>query len=62
MSPNGEIAGKIQAEARERGLIMTTAGAYAQCLRSLVPLVISDNMLDEGLDIFADATEAVLKG
>ena len=62
MSPNGEIAGKIQAEARERGLIMTTAGAYAQCLRSLVPLVISDDMLDEGLDIFADATEAVLKG
>ncbi|MEM9616667.1 MAG: 4-aminobutyrate--2-oxoglutarate transaminase [Pseudomonadota bacterium] len=62
MLPNGEVAGKILAEARARGLIMTTAGAYAQCLRSLVPLVISDEMLNEGLDIFADATEAVLKG
>ena len=41
---------------------MTTAGSYAQCLRSLVPLTISDALLDEGLDIFADATEAVLKG
>ncbi|MEO1242268.1 MAG: 4-aminobutyrate--2-oxoglutarate transaminase [Pseudomonadota bacterium] len=61
MQPNGDVAGKILAEARARGLIMTTAGAYAQCLRSLVPLVISDEMLDEGLDIFADATEAVLK-
>lgn len=61
-APNGELAGKILAEARQRGLIMTTAGAYAQCLRSLVPLVVSDTLLDEGLDIFADATEAVLKG
>ncbi len=59
--PNGDVAGAILAEARQRGLIMTTAGAYAQCLRSLVPLVISDEMLNEGLDIFADAAEAVLK-
>ncbi len=59
--PNGEMAGKILTEARERGLIMTTAGAHAQCLRSLVPLVISDAMLNEGLDIFAEATQAALK-
>ena len=51
----------VLAEARQRGLIMTTAGAYAQCLRSLVPLVISDEMLDEGLDIFDAATEAAVK-
>lgn len=60
--PNGEMAGKILLEARERGLIMTTAGSNAQCLRSLVPLVVSDAVLNEGLDIFADATEAALKG
>ncbi len=60
--PNGDLAAAIMTEARARGLIMTTAGAYAQCLRSLVPLVISDEMLNEGLDIFADATEAALKG
>lgn len=59
--PNNALAVKIQKEARARGLILTTAGAYAQCLRSLVPLVISDEMLEEGLDIFADATEAALK-
>ena len=60
--PNNDLAGKILLEARERGLIMTTAGAYAQCLRSLVPLVISDELLSEGLDIFAEATEAAIKG
>ena len=59
--PNGEVAGAILLAARERGLIMTTAGAYAQCLRSLVPLVVSDELLNEGLDIFADAAESVFK-
>ena len=58
--PNPELAGKILVEARARGLIMTTAGAYAQCLRSLAPLVVSDDLLDEGLDIFAEATKAAL--
>ncbi|WP_428409241.1 4-aminobutyrate--2-oxoglutarate transaminase [Hyphococcus sp.] len=60
--PNGDLAGAILTEARQRGLIMTTAGAYAQCLRSLVPLVISNDLLDEGLDIFEEATEAAIKG
>lgn len=62
MQPDGDFAGKVLAEARKRGLIMTTAGAYAQCLRSLVPLVISNDLLDEGLDIFDASVEAVLKG
>lgn len=60
--PNGALAAKILIEARTRGLIMTTAGAQAQCLRSLVPLVVSDDLLNEGLDIFEEATEAVLQG
>jgi 4-aminobutyrate aminotransferase len=58
--PDGDLAGKIQSEARDRGLIMTTAGAYAQCLRCLVPLTISDRHLDEGLAIFAEATKAAI--
>jgi 4-aminobutyrate aminotransferase len=62
MKPNGDLAGKIQAEARDRGLIMTTAGAYAQCLRCLVPLTIPDSHLDEGLAIFAEATRAAIAG
>ena len=60
--PNGDLAAKIQTEARDRGLILTTAGAYAQCLRCLVPLTISDAHLDEGLRIFAEATMAAVAG
>ncbi len=59
--PNGDLAAKIQTECRDRGLIITTAGAYAQCLRCLTPLTISDRQLDEGLAIFAAATEAAVK-
>ncbi|MEL7015742.1 MAG: 4-aminobutyrate--2-oxoglutarate transaminase [Pseudomonadota bacterium] len=59
--PNAKAAGAILLAARERGLIMTTAGSHAQCLRSLVPLTISDRLLAEGLDIFADATQAALQ-
>ncbi|MEQ8748798.1 MAG: aminotransferase class III-fold pyridoxal phosphate-dependent enzyme, partial [Amphiplicatus sp.] len=58
--PNGDMASKIQLEARDRGLIMTTAGAYAQCLRCLTPLTITDALLDEGLAIFAEATKAAI--
>jgi len=58
--PNGDMASKIQLEARDRGLIMTTAGAYAQCLRCLTPLTITDALLDEGLEIFAEATKAAI--
>ena len=60
LKPNGDLAGKIQIEARDRGLILTTAGAYAQCLRCLVPLTISDRLLDEGLALFAEATAAAV--
>jgi 4-aminobutyrate aminotransferase-like enzyme len=60
--PDADLASKIQTEARDRGLILTTAGAYAQCLRCLTPLTISDATLDEGLAMFADATKAAVAG
>ena len=61
-APDPGLASAIQNEARDRGLIIAVAGAYAQCLRSLVPLTISDALLDEGLDMFEEATRAALKG
>lgn len=59
--PNGELAGKILGAARDRGLIMTTAGSNAQCLRSLVPLVVTDDILNEGLDLLDDAVDAAME-
>ena len=60
MRPDAALAGKIQVEARARGLILTTAGAYAQCLRCLVPLTVSNDVLDKGLGIFEEATQTAL--
>ena len=34
----------------ENGVILIYAGTHSNCLRYLVPLVITDEQLDEGLD------------
>jgi 4-aminobutyrate aminotransferase/(S)-3-amino-2-methylpropionate transaminase len=39
----------------ERGLITITAGTYGNILRSLMPLVIRDEELQEGLDVLEGA-------
>jgi 4-aminobutyrate aminotransferase/(S)-3-amino-2-methylpropionate transaminase len=43
----------------ERGLLTMRAGLYANCLRLLMPLVITDEQLQEGLDVLEDALRAV---
>ena len=35
----------------ERGLLTMRAGLYANCLRLLMPLTITDDQLQEGLDV-----------
>lgn len=39
----------------QRGLIVMRAGLYVNCIRLLVPLIISDEQLDEGLEILVEA-------
>ncbi|HEY3228420.1 MAG TPA: 4-aminobutyrate--2-oxoglutarate transaminase [Roseiflexaceae bacterium] len=43
----------------ERGLLTMRAGLYANCLRLLMPLVITDDQLQEGLDVLEDGLRAV---
>src|SRR5690348_8086786 len=43
----------------ERGLITVTAGTFNNVIRILVPLVVTDEELDEGLDIIEAALAAV---
>ena len=50
---------QIIAEARTRGLLLLSAGTYGNVLRFLMPLTISDAVLDEGLTILAEAVAAV---
>src|SRR6266852_4209742 len=43
----------------EHGLITITAGSYSNVVRVLVPLVISDAQMDEGLDVLESALQMV---
>ena len=58
--PNADAAVAIQTKARELGLIFLTAGKAGHVIRTHVPLVASDALVDEGLELFAKATAEVL--
>jgi 4-aminobutyrate aminotransferase/(S)-3-amino-2-methylpropionate transaminase len=46
---------KMLAVARERGLILLRSGIHHNVIRTLMPLTIPDEQLDEGLDIIGAA-------
>jgi 4-aminobutyrate aminotransferase/(S)-3-amino-2-methylpropionate transaminase len=58
--PAPELALAVIGAALQRGLILLKAGVYANCIRVLSPLTIEDAVLDEALDVWEDALEAVL--
>ena len=55
-----ELATRVVEEAFARGLLLLKAGVRLDCIRVLVPLVITDAELDEALAVWADALEAAL--
>ncbi len=56
--PNGAFLSALIREGMQRGVVSVSCGPYHNVLRHLVPLVISDEQLDEGLDLLADAAVA----
>jgi len=58
--PAGELTGKIANAALRNGAILPTAGLRGNVLRVLVSLVITDEQIDEGMDILEAAFEEVL--
>jgi 4-aminobutyrate aminotransferase/(S)-3-amino-2-methylpropionate transaminase len=58
--PATELASRVVAEALQRGLLLLKAGVAGNCIRVLVPLVISDAELDEALHVWEDALAAAL--
>jgi 4-aminobutyrate aminotransferase/(S)-3-amino-2-methylpropionate transaminase len=60
--PAADVASAVVAAAAERGLLLLKSGIYGNCIRVLVPLVISDAELDEALDVWEEALAAVLSG
>jgi 4-aminobutyrate aminotransferase / (S)-3-amino-2-methylpropionate transaminase / 5-aminovalerate transaminase len=58
--PAPELASAVVEAATERGLLLLKSGIYSNCIRVLVPLVITDAELDEALDVWEQALEATL--
>jgi 4-aminobutyrate aminotransferase/(S)-3-amino-2-methylpropionate transaminase len=58
--PATELARAVVRAAAERGLLLLTAGIYSNCIRVLVPLVVTDAELDEALGVWEDALAATL--
>jgi 4-aminobutyrate aminotransferase/(S)-3-amino-2-methylpropionate transaminase len=58
--PAPDFATRVAEEALERGLLLLKAGVYGNCIRVLVPLVITDAQLDEALGVWEEALDAVL--
>jgi 4-aminobutyrate aminotransferase/(S)-3-amino-2-methylpropionate transaminase len=57
--PAKDLTGKIANAAIRNGAVFPTAGLYGNVLRVLVPLVITDEQIDEGMDILEEAFEQV---
>jgi 4-aminobutyrate aminotransferase / (S)-3-amino-2-methylpropionate transaminase / 5-aminovalerate transaminase len=53
--PTGELASRVTAAARERGLVLLSCGIYGNVIRILVPLSIDDALLERGLDLLEEA-------
>src|SRR3954467_12570574 len=54
-APAADLATKVVEAAAERGLLLLKSGIYSNCIRVLVPLVISDAQRDEALGVWEAA-------
>ena len=56
--PAAEYLDAVLRESISRGLVTVSCGMYHNVLRHLIPLVISDDDLEEGLDVLAESAVA----
>jgi 4-aminobutyrate aminotransferase/(S)-3-amino-2-methylpropionate transaminase len=58
--PAPELASAVVEAAMDRGVLLLRSGIYSNCIRVLVPLVITDAELDEALEAWEEALETTL--
>jgi 4-aminobutyrate aminotransferase/(S)-3-amino-2-methylpropionate transaminase len=61
-TPNKHVVSEITTGSTRRGVVSVSCGIYKNVLRHLVPLVITDEQLAEGLDVLADTAVAAATG
>jgi 4-aminobutyrate aminotransferase / (S)-3-amino-2-methylpropionate transaminase / 5-aminovalerate transaminase len=59
-APAADVASRVVEAAAERGLLLLKSGIYSNCIRVLVPLVITDAELEEALGVWEEALETTL--
>jgi 4-aminobutyrate aminotransferase len=57
-APAGTLAAATTAAARERGLVLLSCGLHGNVIRILVPLVVSDQDLERGLELLEESLVA----
>ena len=57
--PDAAAAGAVAKACHAAGVVVLTCGSYGNVIRLLPPLVIGEALLDEGLDVLADAVRAL---
>ncbi len=55
LSPATDAVAEVMRYCHSQGLVLLTAGTYGNVIRMLPPLVIGDDLLDEGLSILEEA-------
>jgi 4-aminobutyrate aminotransferase/(S)-3-amino-2-methylpropionate transaminase len=58
--PDADKASGVVEAAAEHGLLLLKSGIYSNCIRVLVPLIVSDVELEEALGVWEEALEATL--
>ncbi|WP_311945807.1 4-aminobutyrate--2-oxoglutarate transaminase [Halomonas piscis] len=60
-TPDPKLAAALCAKAKEKGLILLSCGFWGNSIRILVPITVSDDVLEEGLDIVESSLEELVK-
>ena len=58
--PDPETTAKVSAAAKEHKMLMLVCGSYKNVLRWIPPLVVTEEQIDNALDIFAKAMREVV--
>lgn len=61
-APNKRLASAVVTGSTGRGVVSVSCGIHKNVFRHLVPLVITDDQLAEGLDVLAETTVAAASG
>jgi 4-aminobutyrate aminotransferase-like enzyme len=58
--PSSELANNIKTEMFKQGVLIHTCGHYSNVLRYMAPLIIEDDLIDNGISIFEKSLKMIV--